>query len=87
MCMIVEIYTKPFCSHSERARELLRIKGVPFAEYVVTGDPARVTELRQRGGSGTLPAIFVAGRLVGGCDELFALDERGALDPLITPSF
>ena len=83
--MLVEIYTRSCCSYCERTRELLRIKGVSFAEYVVNGDPTRSAELRQRGG-GELPAVFVAGRLIGGCDELFALDERGALDPLITPS-
>ena len=83
--MLVEVYTRSSCSYCERTRELLRIKGVPFTEYVVNGDPVRVAELLRRGG-GELPAVFVAGRLIGGCDELFVLDERGALDPLITPS-
>ena len=84
--MSVEIYTKPNCPYCERAKELLRIKGLPFTEYVINSDPARGEELRRRGGRSEFPCIFIAGRLIGGCSELFALDERGALDPLFTPS-
>ena len=84
--MPVEIYTKPNCPYCERAKELLRIKGSPFTEYVISGDTAYGEEMRRRGGGGEFPCIFIAGRLIGGCSELFALDERGALDPLLTPS-
>ena len=84
--MNVEIYTKPYCSYCERAKELLRIKGINFVEHVINGDPQRLEEMRRRGGGDAFPGIFIAGRLVGGCSELFELDECGALDRLlITP--
>ena len=84
----VEIYTKHYCSYCHRAKELLSIKGVPFTEYDVTGDPSREAEMRQRSQRTTVPEIFIDGRLVGGCDDLFRLDELGQLDPLLrdTPS-
>lgn len=84
--MKVEIYTKRYCPYSERAKELLRIKGVPFVEYVVNGDPARLEEMRRRGALTSPPEIFIAGRPVGGCSELFDLDESGKLDRLLKPS-
>ncbi|TLM65468.1 MAG: glutaredoxin 3 [Deltaproteobacteria bacterium] len=85
--MKVELYTKAFCPYCERAKELLRIKGVPFVEYVVNGDPLRIEEMRRRGAAERFPGIFIADRPIGGCGELFDLDESGALDRLlaITP--
>lgn len=79
----IEIYTKSYCPYCFRAKELLRIKGVSFTEYDVTGDPEREAEMQQRSGRSTVPEIFIDGRLIGGCDDLFALDELGKLDPLL----
>jgi glutaredoxin 3 len=81
--MKVEIYTKPHCPYCERAKELLRIKGLSFVEYVINGDPTRLEEMRRRGAAETFPEIFIADRLIGGCRELFELDESGALDRLL----
>lgn len=79
----VEIYTKNYCPYCRRAKELLRIKGVAFIEYDVTADPLREREMRQRSGRDTVPEIFADGALLGGCDDLFELDENGALDRLL----
>ena len=83
----VEIYTKDYCPYCTRAKELLRIKGVAFREIDITRDPAGEAEMRDRSGRTTVPEIFIDGRLIGGCTDLFELDERGELDPLlgITP--
>jgi len=81
--MKVEIYTKPFCPYCERAKQLLRIKGVAFIEYVINGDPQHAEELHRRGAQATFPGIFIADRLIGGCAELFDLDESGGLDRLL----
>ncbi len=79
----VEIYTKSYCPYCHRAKELLQIKGVDFTEYDVTDDPEKEREMRERSGRKTVPEIFIAGRLVGGCSELFESDEQGDLDELL----
>lgn len=79
----IEIYTKSYCPYCKRAKELLRIKGVEFTEYDVTSDPAKEQEMRTRSGRSTVPEIFIADQLVGGCSELFELDEKGELDRLL----
>ncbi len=81
----VEIFTKGYCPYCQRAKELLRIKGVEFVEHDVTTDPAREEEMRLRSGRSTVPEIFIDGVLVGGCNELFDLDETGELDRLLNP--
>jgi glutaredoxin 3 len=81
--MKIEMYTKPHCPYCEHAKELLRIKGLSFVEYVIDGGSARLEEMRRRGAGEHFPVIFIAGRLIGGCRELFELDESGTLDRLL----
>ncbi len=86
MHLPVEIYTRLSCPFCQRAKELLHIKGVAFIEYRIDDGSGRATELLKRGGSPTVPGIFIADRCIGGCSELFELDECGELDRLLTPS-
>lgn len=80
----VEIYTTPICGYCHRAKRLLAAKGVPFTEIDVMADPSRRAEMMQRSGGGqTVPQIFIDGTPIGGCDELHALERRGALDPML----
>lgn len=37
----------------------------------------------ERSGRTTVPQIFIDGRHIGGCDDLYELDARGGLDPLL----
>ncbi len=62
---------------------MLHIKGVPFTEYDVTSDCAKEQEMRRRSQRRTVPEIFVDGVLLGGCSELFELDEEGRLDAIL----
>ncbi len=78
-----EIYTKDYCPYCHRAKELLTIKGVPFVEYDVTRDSELENRMRQRAGGHTVPQIFIDSQHIGGCDDLFALDEKGDLDPML----
>ena len=80
----IEIYTTPYCPYCDAAKDLLRRKGADFVEF----DVARDRELRARmveraGGRMTVPQIFIGATHVGGCDDLYALDESGGLDPLL----
>ena len=80
----VEIYTTPICGYCAMAKRLLTQKGVPFVEIDVMADPGKRAEMVQRSGGGrTVPQIFIDGAPIGGCDDLHALERRGALDPML----
>ena len=79
----VEIYTKSTCGYCIRARRLLETKQVEFIEYVIDGGGQMRMEMIQRaGGRTTVPQIFVGGRHIGGCDDLYALERDGKLNDL-----
>ena len=74
----VEIYTKTFCPYCWRAKHLLDEKGIAYEEIGVDWGGDRRAEMIQRAmGRTTVPQIFIAGRHVGGCDVLIALDSAG----------
>ncbi len=80
----VEIYTTPTCGYCAAAKRLLKTKGVAFAETDVSTDPAlRAVMMERAGGRRTVPQIFIAGSHVGGCDDLYGLDEAGKLDAML----
>ena len=80
----VEMYTTPYCGFCQMAKRLLTKKGVAFTEIDVSGDPDRKAEMIQRANGGrTVPQIFIGDVHVGGCDDLFALERSGKLDPLL----
>lgn len=78
----VEIYTTQVCPYCVRAKRLLEKKGVAFKEIDVSEDAAlRDAMVKRAGGKRTVPQIFINGDHVGGCDDLYALDAAGGLDP------
>ena len=80
----VEIYTRKFCSCCHYAKELLSRKGVAFREIDVTGNADVRRQMTERAqGRNTLPQIFIGSKHIGGCDELYALEDAGELDPLL----
>jgi glutaredoxin 3 len=80
----VEIYTSPFCGFCHAAKRLLASKGITFSEFDVSRDPSLRREMMQRAnGRHTVPQIFIGERHVGGCDDLYALERAGKLDPLL----
>ncbi len=84
MSVKIEMYTRLYCVYCQRAKELLRIKGMNFIEYDITDDPPRAAEMQQRSQHQTMPEIFINDTPIGGCSELFDLDERGDLDALLS---
>jgi len=80
----VKMYTTAVCPYCIRAKQILKAKGVEQIEEIrIDGDPqARITmmNITQRR---TVPQIFIGDTHVGGCDDLIALDGRGALMPLL----
>jgi glutaredoxin 3 len=81
----VVIYTRDFCYYSDAARELLTRKGVAFKEINATGNrDLRHEMIEKANGGSTFPQVFIGDTHVGGCDELYALEEQGKLDALLT---
>lgn len=79
----VEIYTKATCPFCHRAKALLSKKGVNYQEIAIDGDADKREEMIKRSGRTTVPQIFIDAQHVGGCDDLYALDSRQGLDPLL----
>ncbi len=80
----IEVYSSLFCPFCYRAKKLLKQKDQDFEEIDVMAAPARKREMVERaGGRTSVPQIFIDGRHVGGCDELYALEAEGRLDPLL----
>ena len=72
----VRLYTTPICPYCVRAKSLLKSKGIPFTEIDVTDDAAlREKMVEMAGGRRTVPEIFINGKIVGGYDELKALND------------
>lgn len=80
----VIIYSSNMCPYCFRAKALLEQKGVKFDEIVVDMNPAARAEMRKKaGGVNTVPQIWIDGEHVGGSDELYMLESRGALDVML----
>ena len=84
MATKVEIYTWRSCPFCISAKSLLKDKGVEFTEYAIDGDEAARSKMAKRAnGRRSVPQIFINDQHIGGCDDLYELDDEGNLDPLI----
>jgi glutaredoxin 3 len=80
----VKIYTKSTCPYSKRAKQLLDKKGVRYEEIVIDTDDSKRDEMvAAAGGRTTVPQVFIAGRHIGGCDDLMELENAGQLDEML----
>jgi glutaredoxin 3 len=80
----IVLYTTPACSYCAAAKSLLKRKGAPFTEINVSGKPDLRVEMEKRSNGGTtVPQIFIGADHVGGCDDLYALEQAGKLDALL----
>jgi glutaredoxin 3 len=81
----VRIYTTPICPYCVRAKSLLKKKGAEVEEVDVLMDETARAEMEAKsGGARSVPQIFIGDTHVGGCDDLYALEKEGKLDPLLT---
>lgn len=80
----VEIYSTNVCPYCVKAKNLLKLKGATWEEFNIQTDPARRDEMLKRsGGRTSVPQIFIDGKHIGGCDDLYALNDKGGLEPLL----
>ena len=80
----VKMYTTAVCPYCVRAKQLLKSKGVEQIEEIrIDTDPAAREHMMASTGRRTVPQIFIGDTHVGGCDDLYALDGKGGLMPLL----
>jgi glutaredoxin 3 len=78
------IYTKDYCPYCVKAKKLLELKKQQFQEIDLTKEPEKLEEmLAKSNGKRTVPQIFINGQHVGGCDDMYALNDKGELDKLL----
>jgi len=81
----VEIYTTIACPFCIRAVNLLSAKNVSFKKIDVTLSTAKRRAMRVRtNGQTSVPQIFINDDHIGGCDDLFRLNQAGHLDKLLS---
>lgn len=80
----LEIYTWQTCPFCLRAKMLLWWKGVNYTEYKIDGDEAARIKMAERAnGRRSVPQIFINNQHVGGCDDIYKLNQQGELDSLL----
>lgn len=80
---MVIIYTTQICPYCVQAKKLLDQKGVAYQEIKIDNNPEQREIMMQRSARRTVPQIFINEYHVGGCDDLYALEKAGKLDPLL----
>lgn len=80
---IVEIYTTAVCPYCVRAKQLLDRKKIAYTEIRVDVDEKKRDEMISRSQRKSVPQIFINGKSIGGCDDLYALDASHQLDDLL----
>lgn len=79
----IVIYTSAWCPYCMKAKQLLTHKGAEFEEITVDGKAEVRAQMREKAGKNSVPQIWIDDQHIGGCDELFALENTGKLDSLL----
>ena len=79
----IEIYTTTYCPYCVRAKLLLDSKGVSYDEINFDSNPDQKLEIMNKHNWKTVPIIIINGELIGGYDQLAALERSNKLDDLI----
>ena len=78
----ITVYTTDPCARCIRAKDLLRARGLDFAEINLAKDPVGRRRLAEFTGHMTFPQIVIGGKPLGGFQELLEADRDGRLDDL-----
>lgn len=76
----IEIYTWSYCPYCVKAKTILDGENVAYDEFEISSNPNKLSELKAKTGSGTVPQIFVDGKFFGGCDDLVSIVNAGNFD-------
>jgi glutaredoxin 3 len=79
----VVVYQRPSCPYCQRATQLLREKNIDYQDIDITVERGLFDEMVKKSGRRTVPQIFINDIHIGGCDDLFALEEESQLDAFL----
>ena len=80
----VEIYTRPLCGFCTAAKKLLDSKNISYQEYNIWKTASAKDDMARRAPNAhTVPQIFIDDKNIGGCDDLYALEQQNKLDELL----
>ena len=78
------IYTSSLCGFCYRAKSLLKSKKIPFEEIDIDLDYNKRNEMiKKSGGRTSVPQIFFKDYHIGGCDDLYNLEEDNGLEKFV----
>ena len=78
------IYTSSLCGFCYSAKSLLKKKNILFEEINIDLDYSKKNEMiKKSGGRTSVPQIFFKDRHIGGCDDLYRLEEENGLEFLV----
>ena len=79
----IVVFSSNYCGFCTAAKRLLTTKGVEWKEYLVDGNPELRATMTKMANKTSVPQIWIDGQHIGGCDQLYALEQSGELDPLL----
>ena len=75
------IYTSSLCGFCYRAKALLKSKNIPYKEIDIDLDYEKRNEMvKKSNGKTSVPQIFFKDQHIGGCDDLFRLEEENGIE-------
>ncbi len=79
----VKVYTMDYCPYCERAKSLLKTRGIVFEEIrVANDDDATWDSLYKKAGMRTMPQILLGEKVIGGYSDLASMDSQDQLQSL-----
>lgn len=76
----IKVYSRKICPYCDRAKDLLKKKGLEYTEIDLDQEPDKIKEMVSLSKRRTVPQIFINGHPIGGCDDLYDLDAQGKLE-------
>ena len=74
---------RPMCGFSARVVNILNNHSVVYQDINILEDPEIRVNLSKYSNWPTIPQLFVKGELIGGCDIVMELEEKGELSGVL----
>lgn len=79
----VVMYSKDPCPYCVAAKRFMAARGIEFQEIDLTGKQDEIDKIKAQTGWQTVPIILINDQLIGGFNDLKALESEGKLEDLL----